>query len=272
MTVRHRTVSDSGPVLPRRGVSCVRVNPLRVNVLDEDPELGELLGGKRNDAARAASNAGLLQIPIGGWNAIADAPRQGQGGFGLLILDGLVVRRVGFDGRWGAELLGPGDLLRPWEGDEETMGAATPFETYWRVMNPLRLAVLDLSWAARMSGYPQIGGELTGRALKRARRLVMSMAIVQVPRLDDRLWMIFWELAERWGRVHRDGVHLELPLTHELLSHLAAARRPSVSGALTRLGESGRVVRVGRSWVLAGEPPEPPRAAGAQPSVATASD
>jgi hypothetical protein len=249
------------------------VNPLRVNVLDEDPELGELLGGKRNEAARAASNAGLLNIPIGGWTAIEDAPREGQGGFGLLILDGLVVRRVGFDGRWGAELLGPGDLLRPWEGDGDTVTSVTPFETFWRVMNPLRLAVLDLPWAARMSGYPQIGGELTGRALKRSRRLVMSMAIVQVPRLDDRLWMIFWELAERWGRVHRDGVHLDLPLTHELLSHLAAARRPSVSGALTRLGESGRVLRVGRSWVLAGEPPEPAGTpAAGQPSVATASE
>jgi hypothetical protein len=249
------------------------VNSLRVNVLDEDLELRELLGGRRDEAARAASNAALLHIPTGGWSAIEDAPREGQGGFGLLILDGLVVRRVGFDGRWGAELLGPGDLLRPWERDGDTVSGGLPFETYWRVMSPLRVAVLDLAWASRMSGYPQIAGELTGRALKRSRRLVMSMAIVQVPRLDDRLWMIFWELADRWGRVHRDGVHVDLPLTHELLSHLAAARRPSVSGALTRLSESGRVLRVGRSWVLSSEAPEPPRAAGAeQPPVAAGSD
>jgi hypothetical protein len=70
--------------------------------------------------------------------------------------------------------------------------------------------------------------------------------------------MLFWELADRWGRVHPDGVHLDLPLTHELLSHLAAARRPSVSGALTRLADSGRVKRVGRAWVLTGDPPQPP--------------
>jgi CRP-like cAMP-binding protein len=82
------------------------------------------------------------------------------------------------------------------------------------------------------------------------------MAIVQLPRLDDRLWMLFWELADRYGRVHTDGVHLDLPLTHELLSHLAAARRPSVSGALTRLSEQGRLLRSGRSWVLTGDPPE----------------
>jgi hypothetical protein len=114
-----------------------------------------------------------------------------------------------------------------------------------------------------------VGAALAGRALKRSRRLVASMAIVQVPRLDDRLWMLFWELADRWGRVYPDGVHLDLPLTHELLSHLAAARRPSVSGALTRLAEAGRVKRVGRSWVLSGRPPGSRPEAVAQPTGAT---
>jgi hypothetical protein len=238
---------------------------LRTFVLDEDPELAELVGQARLDAARTSSNAAVISIAVGGWKDPAAAPQAARGGYGLLVLDGLVVRRVGFDGRWGAELLGPGDLLRPWEGDGDSISGTLPFETYWRVMNPLRIAVLDLPWAARMATYPQVGGELTGRALKRSRRLVTSMAIVQVPRLDDRLWMIFWELADRWGRVHPDGVHLDLPLTHELLSHLAAARRPSVSGALTRLAERGHVKRVGRAWVLVGDPPGLP--AGDQPEA-----
>jgi hypothetical protein len=229
---------------------------MRTSVLDEDPELAELVGEGRHEAARAAGTAAVLTIPVGGWNAIADAPHEGRGGYGLLVLDGLVVRRVGFDGRWGAELLGPGDLLRPWEGDGDSVSGTLPLEAHWRVMHTLRLAVLDLSWAGRMAAYPQAGAELSGRALKRSRRLVAAMAIVQVPRLDDRLWLLFWELADRWGRVHPDGVHLDLPLTHELLSHLAAARRPSVSGALTKLADDGRVLRVGRSWVLTGDPPD----------------
>jgi CRP-like cAMP-binding protein len=81
------------------------------------------------------------------------------------------------------------------------------------------------------------------------------MAITQQPKLEERLWMLFWELADRYGRVHADGVHLDLPLTHEVLSHLAGARRPSVSGALTRLANTGRLRRSGRSWVLEGDPP-----------------
>jgi hypothetical protein len=236
------------------------VDGARTNVLEEDIELEALLGGARQEPARLASNASVISIPAGGWKGLEAAPTAGRGGYGLLVLDGLVVRRVGFDGRWGAELLGSTDLLRPWEGDGDSISGTLPLDTHWRVMQPLRLAVLDLAWASRMAAYPQIAGELSGRALRRSRRLVASMAFVQMPRLVERLWLLFWELADRWGRVHTDGVHLELPLTHELLSHLAAARRPSVSGALTRLADDGRVKRVGRAWVLTGDPPEPPPA------------
>ena len=37
-----------------------------------------------------------------------------QEAIGLLVLQGLPVRRVGVDGRFGAELLGQGDILRSW--------------------------------------------------------------------------------------------------------------------------------------------------------------
>jgi hypothetical protein len=231
------------------------MSALRTSVLDEDRDLADLIGDARHDAARAASTAAVVTVGVGGWDSMDQAPYI-HDGYGLLILSGLLVRRVGFDGRWGAEVLGHGDLLRPWEADGDASGTL-PLEASWRVINAARLAVLDLNWAARMSAYPQVGCAIAGRALKRSRRLAISLAIVQVPRLDERLWMIFWELADRWGKVHPDGVHLELPLTHELLSHLAAARRPSVSGALTRLAESGRVRRVGRAWVLTGDPPDP---------------
>jgi CRP/FNR family transcriptional regulator, cyclic AMP receptor protein len=231
------------------------MNAARASVLDEDRALGELVPAERRDAARLASSAAVLAIPAGSWGA-REGANLVQSGYGLLVLEGLLIRRVGFDGRFGAEVLGPYDLLRPWESDGEASGLL-PFDTHWRAMTPIRVAVLDLPWAARMAAYPQVGAQLAGRALIRSRRLAAAMAIVQLPRLDERLWLLFWELADRYGRVRPDGVHVELPLTHELLSHLAAARRPSVSGALTRLTEAGRVRRAGRAWVLLGDPPGP---------------
>jgi CRP-like cAMP-binding protein len=225
-----------------------------VSILDHDSALARLVPGERLAQARQAAAARSMRVLPGSW-AAAEHADPARGGYGLLVIDGLLIRRVGVDGRFGAELLGPGDLLRPWQHDGD-LGGTVAFETAWRIVAPTQLAVLDLRWAARMAPWPQIGAELAGRALERSLRLVTNMAIVQQPKLENRLWLLFWELADRYGRVHRDGVHLDLPLTHEVLSHLAAARRPSVSGALTRLADDGKLRREGRSWVLIGPPPD----------------
>ncbi|HKH16615.1 MAG TPA: helix-turn-helix domain-containing protein, partial [Solirubrobacteraceae bacterium] len=204
-------------------------------VLDADAGLRAVVG-ERASRARNASLAGVLALRTGSWNATEQA-ELARGGFGLLVLDGVLLRRVGVEGRFGAELLAQGDLLRPWQHDGE--GGVLPFETTWRVVVATRLAILDVRWAARMAPFPEVAGELAGRCLERSLRLAAIMAIVQQPRLDQRLWLLFWELADRYGKVHRDGVHIDLPLTHEVISQLAAARRPSVSAALSRLSARG---------------------------------
>jgi hypothetical protein len=226
-----------------------------VSVLDVDAGLAGVLPPEQLQAARQATTAAVVRAPAGPWQAAQNADRA-RGGYGMLMLDGLLLRRVGVDGRFGAELLGPGDLLRPWQRDGDAdEGGTLSLHWTWRVAAPVQLAVLDQRWAARAAGWPQLGAELAGRALARSLRLVVAMAVAQQPRLDARLWMLFWDLADRYGRVRADGVHLELPLTHEILSHLAGARRPSVSAALTRLAAEGRVTRQGHRWVLRGEPP-----------------
>jgi CRP/FNR family transcriptional regulator, cyclic AMP receptor protein len=224
----------------------------RTMVLDEDPDLYEVVPEERLTPARRASAAGVRSVRTGSWVAGEHADLA-RGGFGLLVLEGVLIRRVGVDGRFGAELLAQGDLLRPWQHDGED--DVMPFETTWRVVAPARMAVLDLAWAMRVAPFPQIATELAGRALQRSLRLATLMAIVQQPRLEQRLWMLFWELAQRHGKVHGDGVHIDLPLTHEVISHLAAARRPSVSASLAKLAARGVIRREGRGWVISGEPP-----------------
>jgi CRP/FNR family cyclic AMP-dependent transcriptional regulator len=225
-----------------------------VLVLDEDRSLGEVVPREALERARRASVAAVLSRPVGSWAGSRD-PEIARGGFGMLVLDGVLVRRVGVGGRFGAELLAAGDLLRPWQ--HEGAVAVLPFEMAWRIVAPIRMAALDPRWAARMAPFPEVAGELTGRALDRSRRLATLMAISQQPRLDRRVWLLFWELADRHGTVHPDGVHLRLRLTHEVISHLVAARRPSVSAALTRLATRGVLRRDGDKWVLSGPPPDP---------------
>jgi CRP/FNR family cyclic AMP-dependent transcriptional regulator len=224
----------------------------RTHVLLEDGELGDVVPEADRAAAIRASVAAAAFVPPGTWDAKADAHRTADG-FGLLVLEGVLVRRVGYADRVGGELLGPGDLLRPSEHDGEE--ATLPFAATWSVLSQLRLALLDRRWSERMAAFPEVSIALTARALRRARRLANILTIALHPKLDERLHLLMWELADRYGRVHPDGVHIDLPLTHELISQLAGARRPSVSSALARLVDKGLVERRGPGWILHGDPP-----------------
>ena len=88
------------------------MTPEIVPVLQEDPDLGRGLEGPRLIAARRDCRAEVITVRTGAWDAAAQAAGL-ELGFGLLLLEGIVVRRVGRQRRFGAELLGPGDLVRP---------------------------------------------------------------------------------------------------------------------------------------------------------------
>jgi CRP-like cAMP-binding protein len=81
------------------------------------------------------------------------------------------------------------------------------------------------------------------------------MAIVHHARVDVRLRMLFWHLASRFGRVRGDGVFVPLRLTHALLAELVAARRPTVTSALSALAKEGSVRSLDDGWLLSGDPP-----------------
>jgi CRP/FNR family transcriptional regulator, cyclic AMP receptor protein len=222
------------------------------NVLLDDPDLGSGLSGSRLRMAQRDLVAVAILIEGRHWEPDEDAAAA-RGGIGLLILDGIIVRRVGRQGRFGAELLGRGDLVRPWQhdGDDETL----PFDTDFRIVEPTQMAVLDLRFTARLAPYPEVVAGLVGRAMQRSRTLAVNMAIAHHTRVDRRLLMLFWHLAERWGRVTPEGIRIPLPVTHQVLADLVASRRPSVTTALSQLQEEGRVARAEDGWLLLGDAP-----------------
>jgi len=220
-------------------------------VLEEDGELAEAVPAEWRELAVKECLARTISLPAGPWRA-SQTGVSGEG-IGLLVLQGLLIRRVGVDGRFGAELLGAGDLLRPWQGEDEP--PMLPITTGWRVIEPTRMAVLDEPFARRMARYPPLSGHLVGRALQRSRNLALNMAIVHQARVDVRLHMLFWHLAGRWGRVRSDCVNLPLALTHNVLADLAAARRPTVTSALSELARQNLVRQSADGWRLYGAPP-----------------
>jgi CRP-like cAMP-binding protein len=225
-----------------------------VHVLAEDPRLGAHLTADELSAATQHLVAAELRLPEGPWHA---APSVGgaPGDLGLLVVDGSLSRDLTVGRHRCAELLGPGDVLRPWDADD---GDAAPVrhETRWRALEPARLAVLDARFAAVAGGFPPLLAEVVSRTLRRSRDLAVLLAIAAMPRLDARLLAALWHLADRWGRVGRDGTLLPLRLTHETLAGLVGAQRPSVTTALRALERRGAVRRdAGGGWLLLGDPP-----------------
>jgi CRP-like cAMP-binding protein len=108
--------------------------------------------------------------------------------------------------------------------------------------------------------------------MRRSLRLVVNMAIIHQARVDDRLQLLFWHFAGRWGRVRGDGVLLPFRLTHTVLADLVAARRPTVTSALSDLGRRGIVRAVDEGFLLAGEPPGEIEASGADSRPASPGD
>jgi CRP/FNR family transcriptional regulator, cyclic AMP receptor protein len=231
--------------------SLVRTNEGPCQVLREDAELGEAVSAEHREQAIAECLAETVGLARGRWRAGGEPTL--RDGIGLLVLDGLLLRRVGIDGRFGAELLGDGDLLRPWQGDDPA--SILSHTTGWRVLEATRLALLDGPAAQRMAAYPALTGKLVGRALERSRNLAVNMAIVQQARVTTRLHMLLWHMANRWGRVRSEGVIVPLHLTHSVLGDLVAARRPTVTSALSELARKELVRTSGRGWLLFGDPP-----------------
>ena len=227
--------------------------PMRtVHVLEVDPDLGVGIEPDQLPLARGRAVAPLLLFGERGPWEIGQDSIDGTGHLGLLIVEGLLARRVSVGARSGIELLGPGDVLRPWVSSEYALA-----DVNWAVLEPLRIAALDRGFAERVAPWPQIAGAISDRMLLRARVLGFHLAVCHLVTVEERLLMILWHFAERWGRVTPNGVVVRLHLTHDLLAGIVGARRPPVTSALSALAQKGLVRRdEDGAWVLAGPPPE----------------
>jgi hypothetical protein len=144
-------------------------------------------------------------------------------------------------------LVGSQDILRPWEMNEVSLTEGAT----WRVVSSARVALLDRTFARRLTTRPEIVQTLLARATQTTHWLLAKSLITATPVVEERLLLLFALLGERWGKATRDGITIGLPLTHRLLASLVGARRPSVSTALGALAAEGLLSRDPRGgWTL----------------------
>jgi len=128
-----------------------------INLLDVEPDLGEGL----NPQERAAA-ARVLAVPSHALEPGPWEPERDLGEIypvvGFLIVDGMVTRDLLFAGRTTTELLGAGDILRPW--DDDVAFDALPFSASWNVQTPARVAMLDTRVAIAAGRWPSLASAL----------------------------------------------------------------------------------------------------------------
>jgi CRP/FNR family cyclic AMP-dependent transcriptional regulator len=224
-----------------------------VRVLDADPDLAEALDPEELEEASRALIAPAVRLAKGDWRPRQAVP-PASGHLGVLVTSGVLCREIAVGDTICAELVGPGDLLRPWDGGETRV--LVSYDIFWHVLEDATLAILDRRFVDVAARWPPLTSALVGRALARSNSLALAATIRCTTGLETRLLMLFRHMADRWGRVRRDGVVVPVRLTHDLIAHLIGARRPSVSTVLKQLERDGRIVRLhGDGWLLAGDPP-----------------
>ena len=224
-----------------------------IRLLEAQPDLGDGLSPEDEAQARRHVVALLDNVEVGPWDPSERYPED-PSFFGLLVVDGMIARDVELGGRRCSELLGPGDLLRPWDYDEGN-AASVPSASAWNVLEPTRVAVLDGRFARVACRYPELVAGLIGRTLRRSRWLAILLTISSMPRVDTRVQALFWHLADRWGHVTLDGVVVPVRLTHDMIGRLVGAHRPSVTTAISELTRTERISRLPHGWLLRGDPP-----------------
>jgi CRP-like cAMP-binding protein len=235
-------------------------DPHQANGLHGDDGLIDLLARDRDLSRRLAEQGasppdGALMAPTlcldrGPWKAGSAAPEGDHLGF--LVLDGLIGRRCFVPDRGRSlELLGRGDLLRPWQEDPASFS-----QTSWTVFERSSIAVLEGPAVAPARDMPEFLEALTERALQRSRRLAVSSAIANTVGVDDRILLVLWLLAELWGENRAEGALIPHRLSHQTLADLVGARRPTVTLAVRALTERGLLDRAeSGEWILLGSPP-----------------
>src|SRR6201989_2331304 len=132
-------------------------------LLDLDPDLGRGLPPALYEQVRRWLVVPVWSLRRGHWAAGLEP---GDDMMGFLVLDGVIARSVSLGRIAYPELLGAGDLLRPWQPHAHPGPLAVQVE--WQVIEPSRVAVLDHRFGGLVCRWPEGVDEVVGRVQPRA--------------------------------------------------------------------------------------------------------
>jgi len=231
----------------REDEQTARALPRNGQLLHALPEMLEAVPPEDRHLAVRVLAAPLLTAPDG---ALADvlAPTDG-GAFAFVVIDGVVLKETTLAARSALEMLGPGDVLAlPLNASQQLTSRAV---SRYLAHGPVSLVALDERFRQAARRWPNLSDVLNDRLAQQTHRASMHMAMLHLPRVEDRIKTFFADVGERFGRMTTDGIVIEIRLTHEAIGRLVGSRRPTVSLALNDLAASGELRRLdGDEWLL----------------------
>jgi len=164
----------------------------------------------------------------------------------LVVRDGVVVIRTAVPGSSRRTITcnaATGSVVLP-PGEDEKLVALTA-ATIATISADLRDGLIASPDAARL---------LVDGLVETLRQKHDTIAGLSRVHHVDRVRGKLIELAREHGRVGRDGIRLDFPLTHDLLGEMVGSARETVTRALDELQREGFVVRRGRTYSVQLEP------------------
>jgi len=158
----------------------------------------------------------------------------------FFVDEGLVVLRTTFSDSSRRTITchaGAGALILPPAADEALVALTAAHVV------PLPAQTCDALVAS-----PEAAGLLLEGLAETLRQKQAALAAMARLHHIDRVREKLIQLARDHGRVGRDGIRLDFPLTHDLLGEMTGSARETVTRALDELQREGFVVRNGRSY------------------------
>ena len=216
--------------------------------MPESPSSVDLAAVDPGFRACVPAGTGLLAHAVKVPPGPVDPPALAGDCFAMVLVAGVVRSEVTFANRVVAETLVSGDVLLPAIPRGDGFASKRTVSTLsWCVF-----ACLDARFINRAARWPALMTELHARLSDQEHRIAVSGAISQLPRADERIEASFRQLATRLGIRSAGGTVLPIPMTHAAVGRMIGASRPTVSLALARLAELGRVTRrPDGHWLLA---------------------
>jgi CRP/FNR family cyclic AMP-dependent transcriptional regulator len=144
------------------------------------------------------------------------------------------------DIRKAGDLLGENVLL---DEDEFPVGATC--------LEPTLTCGIDReTFEKLMVEYPAAGLVVIRNLSRRIQYLSGRLGAFSEPNLDDRLYAVLVNVAQEVGTCVPGGWTIAFPLTHEEIGFLVGAHRVSVTRALGKLRDTGKIVTEGKALFI----------------------